>query len=70
MPTQKPAHEGTWVAQWVKHLALGLGSGHYRGVHEFEPHVGLHPENSGPAWDSVSPLCPFPTQAHARSLSK
>ena len=32
---------GAWVAQSVKHLALGFGSGHGLNVHEFKPHIRL-----------------------------
>ena len=49
------------MAQAVKRLALGLGSGHDLTVHEFEPHVGLCADRTEPAWDSLTPslsLCP------------
>ena len=48
---------GNWVAQSVKHLTLGFGSGHDLMVHEFEPCT----ISAGLAWDSLFPslsLCP------------
>ena len=47
---------GTWVAQLVKRLTLGFGSGHNLTVREFKPCVGLCADSSEPAWDSLSPL--------------
>ena len=32
---------GAWVARWVKHLALDLGSGHDLKVCEIKPCIGL-----------------------------
>ena len=37
-----------WVAQSVKCLPLGFGSGHDLTVCEFEPHVGLCADGSEP----------------------
>ena len=56
---------GTWMAQWVEHLALGFehlgfGSGHNLTVREFKPHVRLHTESTEVAWDSLSPLLSLP----------
>ena len=61
---------GAWVAQSVKCLTLGLGSGHDLMVRGFESHFGLCANSAEPAWDflslslSLSPLCP----SHAHSL--
>ena len=52
------------MAQSVKRLTLGFGSGCDLLVHGFEPHVGLCADNVEPAWDSLSlPL------AHALPVS-
>ena len=45
---------GTCVAQSVKRVTLGLGSGHDLTVHETEPRVGLCADSVEPAWDSLS----------------
>ena len=51
---------GTWVAQSVECLTLDLSSGHDLTLREVEPCIGLCPDGTEPAWDSVSPsLCPF-----------
>ena len=42
---------GNWVAQSVKRLTLGFGSGHDLTVHEFEPCVGSALTSVEPAWD-------------------
>ena len=42
------------MAQSVKHPTLGFGSGHDLTVCGFKPHVGLHTDSAGPAWDSLS----------------
>ena len=42
------------MAQWVKHLTLGFGSGHDLMVHEFEPYIGLSAAVVELAWDSLS----------------
>ena len=47
---------GTWVAQLVKRLTLGFGSGHNLTVREFEPHIGLHTDGVEPAQAFVSPF--------------
>ena len=39
---------GTWVAQSVKHLTLGFGSGHDLVTHKFEPRIGLCADSSEP----------------------
>ena len=55
---------GTWVAQLVKRLTLGFGSGHDLTVCGIKPCVGLHALSAEPAWDSLSlSLCPSPTRA-------
>ena len=41
------------MAQWVKHPALDLGSGHDLTVREFEPCVGTNSVEL--VWDSLSP---------------
>ena len=54
----------TWVAQLVKHLTLGFGSGHDLMVCELKPHVTLWVDSKEPDWDSFShflSLCPSPT---------
>ena len=38
----------TWEAQSVKHLTLGVGSGHDLMVRGIEPHVGLCVDNAEP----------------------
>ena len=54
---------GAWVAQSVKHLTLGFGSGHDCTVPEFEPCVGLYTDSVEHAWDFLTlSLCPFPHQ--------
>ena len=45
---------GTWVAQSVKCLTLGFGSGHDLAVHEFKSHIGLCADSVEPSWDSLS----------------
>ena len=62
-----------WVAQSVKHLTLGFGSGHDLMVHEFEPHIRLCVDSSEPGacfgfCVSLS-LCPSPTHSHSVSVS-
>ena len=58
---------GPWVAQLVKRLTFGFGSGHDMTVREFEPHLG-YAGSAEPAWDSLSlPLSAPP--AHALSFS-
>ena len=47
---------GAWVAQPIKHLTLGFGSGSDLMVHEFEPgEFKLCAVSAEPAWDSLSP---------------
>ena len=43
------------MAQMVKRLTLGFGSGRDRTVRELEPRVGLCTDGVEPAWDSPSP---------------
>ena len=45
---------GTWVAQSVKLLTLGFGSGHDLPVCKFEPRIGLCTDSVEPAQDSLS----------------
>ena len=51
---------GTWVAQWVKCLGLGFGSGYDLPLHGFEPHVRLCDDNVEPVWASLSPSLSAP----------
>ena len=53
--------------QSVKHLTLGFRSGHDLTVCEFKPSVGLHTDNSKPAWDSL-PLTLSLLLPHSLSL--
>ena len=39
MSIRKSELGGTWVAQWIKHMALDFSPGHDLTVHELEPHV-------------------------------
>ena len=49
------------MAQLVKHLTLGFGSGHDLMVHGVEPCIRLCADNAEPAWDSLFiSLCPSP----------
>ena len=48
------------MAQSVKHLTLGFGSGHDLTVPEFQARVWLYADNAEPAWDFLSlPLPPL-----------
>ena len=47
--TQKESYRGAWLAQSVKRLTLGFGSGHDLMVGEFEPHVRLLADSAEPA---------------------
>ena len=59
------------MAQSVKCLAFGLGSGHDLAVGEFEPRTRLCADGVEPAWDSLSPSLPAPPPlALSVSLSK
>ena len=59
------------MAQSVKRLTLGLGSGHDLTVREFQPHIGLCADGTEPVWDSVSPsLCPSPACVCSLFLSQ
>ena len=42
------------MAQSVKCLVLGFGSGHNLTVGGFEPSTGLSADGTEPAWDSLS----------------
>ena len=59
-------HQGAWVAQSVKHLTLGFGSGH---ISQF---FGSSPESgsvlAGQSLHGFLALCPSPALAH--SLAK
>ena len=56
------------MAQLVKELTPGFGSGHDLMVHEFEPWVGLCAGSEVPAWDSL-PLPPL-VHMHTHILSQ
>ena len=56
------------MAQWVKRLTLGFGSGHDLMVGEIESCVGLCADSAEPAWDSLSPSLSASPQ-HVLSLS-
>ena len=51
---------GVWVAQWVKHPTLDIGSHHDLRVCGFEPHVQLCSDIMEHAWDSLSLSSPPP----------
>ena len=53
----------TWAVPSVKCQTLGFHSGHDLMVHEIKPQVGLCADSKGPAWDSLSSLCPSPPLA-------
>ena len=57
------------MAQSVKRLTLGFGSGHDLAVCEFEPHTGLRTDSVETAWDSLCLSAP-PPLALSVSLSK
>ena len=44
---------GTWVAQLVKVLILGFGSGHDLMGHEIKPRIGLHTQQGVCLKDSL-----------------
>ena len=59
------------MAQSVKCLTLGFGSGHDLMVYEFEPRIGLCEDSAEPAWDSLSlSLSPHPLLMLSLSLSQ
>ena len=51
------------MAQSVKLLTLGLGSGHDLMVREFEPHAGFQAAGAEPAWNSGFLSAPPPPHA-------
>ena len=58
------------MAQAVKRLALGFGSGHDLMVRGFEPYKGLCSDRSCLGFSLLSlSLCPSPTRALSLSLS-
>ena len=59
------------MAQSVKHLTLGFGSGHDLMVCGIEPHVRLCADSEEPAWDSLFLLLslPLPYRYLSHSLS-
>ena len=59
---------GAWVAQSVKHLTLGFGSGHDLTVCEFESSVRLHTNETETPSDGLSPSLSAPPTSV--SLSK
>ena len=54
VPTGMSSH-GTWVAQSLKPLTPGFGSGHDLMVDEIEPRVRLRTGSAEPALGSLSP---------------
>ena len=59
------------MAQSVKHLTLGFGSGHDLTVLKVEPCIGLQSDSVELAWDSLFPSLSAPPQlALSVSLSK
>ena len=61
---------GTWVAQSVKHLTLDFGSGRDLKVHGIKSQGRFNTDNTGPAWDSLSPsLSAPPPLAHKCACS-
>ena len=65
---KKVIFRGAWMAQLVKCLTLGFGSGHDLTVREFEPCIGFCVVSAKPAWDSLSP-CLSLHLSHLLSLS-
>ena len=59
---------GTWMAQSVKHLTLGLGASHDLMVYEFKPHIGLCTGSGEPTQDSLSLPLFLPLPALSLSL--
>ena len=57
------------MAQLVKWLTLGLGSGHDLMVGDFEPCMGFCANSVQPAWDSVF-LSLHPSSALSIALNK
>ena len=59
------------MAQSVKCLALGFGSGHDLTVPGFEPSIRLSADSAELAWDSLSPSlsAPPPSCTHTTSIS-
>ena len=58
------------MAQSVKHLTLGFGSGHDLTVRGFESCIRLCAESAEPAWDSLSLPLSLLLPLLVRSLSK
>ena len=54
------------MAQSVKGLTLGFGSGHDLMVYEFEPHTGFCVDSVETAWDSLS----LPLSKYINKLKK
>ena len=62
---------GTWVAQSVKPLSLGFGSGEDCTVCELEPCIGLCSDSTELAWSSLSlPLPLYGLRALSLALSQ
>ena len=60
-----------WVAQSVKCLTLGFGSGRGLTFHEFNPRIGLCANGAEPTWDSLSlPLSLYHPTLFSLSLLK
>ena len=53
--------QGTWVAQLVKRLTLGFGSG-FSWFHGFEPQIRLCADSAEPTRDSLSSSLSSPPQ--------
>ena len=49
------------MAQLVRRLPLGFGSGHDLAVRGFEPCVRLWVDRTEPAWDSLAPSLSAPS---------
>ena len=60
------------VAQSVKWMTLGFGSGHDLTVHELKPYIGLCGDSEKAAWDSLSlPVClPLPALSLSLKINK
>ena len=52
------AYGDMWVAQSLKHLALGFGSGRDLTVPEFKPHIRLCTHSVEPPWNFLSLALP------------
>ena len=64
---KREVYGDTRLAQLVKRLTLGVGSGHDLTVCGIVPHDRLCTDSEAPAWDSLS-LCLSPACVHSLSL--